>query len=409
MAFSVHINPQPQRTVQLPASKSLSNRALLLCTLSEGSSKVENISLCDDTLVMQRALINRPTVVNIGAAGTAMRFLTAYFSASEGEEHVLTGTQRMKQRPIGILVEALRSLGAHITYEEQEGFPPIRIHGCKLLGGTIELPANVSSQYISSLLMLAPTMEKGLRLHLRGNIISRPYIDMTLSLMRFFGAKVGWENENLLVADKGIYRQDVVYEVESDWSAASYWFEIVALHPDQSVRIVLPGLTENSLQGDACVRKFFEPLGVRTHFADGAAILTKDKSLRLPKEETYFLNLVNQPDLAQTLVVSCAILRQPFRFEGLRSLRIKETDRMDALQNELKKFGIDLGIDGDEALFIEHYKSGFPTYSGLPIQTYKDHRMAMSFAPTALVFPGVEVEEPEVVSKSYPNFWEDIQ
>ena len=409
MAYSVHINPQTQRTVQLPASKSLSNRALLLCTLSGGSSNAVNLSLCDDTFAMQRALINRPAVVNIGAAGTAMRFLTAYFAGSEGEEHVLTGTERMKQRPIGILVEALRSLGADIAYEEQEGFPPIRIYGRKLFGGAIELPANVSSQYISALLMTAPTMEKGLRLNLRGKIISRPYIEMTLSLMRFFGAKVRWETENLLVVDKGSYRQDVVYKVESDWSAASYWFELVALHPDPSIRIVLPGLAEDSLQGDARVRKFFEPLGVRTDFADGAAILTKDKALRLPKDETYFLNLVNQPDLAQTLVVSCAMLRQPFRFEGLRSLRIKETDRMAALQNELKKFGIDLGIDGDEALFIEHYDSDLPTYSCIPIRTYKDHRMAMAFAPAALVCPGVEVEEPEVVSKSYPNFWEDIQ
>lgn len=394
----------------MPASKSLSNRALLLCALSGEHSRVARQSDCDDTRVMWRALNERSYEVDVMAAGTAMRFLTAYFSICPDEVHVLTGTQRMRERPIGVLADALRKLGADIEYVEKEGFPPLRVSGKRLCGGRLALPANVSSQYISALLMAGPMMERGLILTLEGDIISRPYIDMTLAMMKQFGAKATWLDAQTLQAMPGGYRDGTAYTVESDWSAASYWYEAMALCDDPDACVELEGLCAESLQGDSAVQRLFEPLGVTTAFCTerNRAVLTKTPHTLLPPGETLTIDLVCQPDLAQTLVVTCAMLRRPFRFTGLQSLRIKETDRMAALRNELEKFGVTLGISGDDTLYINEYPDHAPTYDGLPIATYHDHRMAMAFAPAALRCKGVTIADAEVVSKSYPRFWDDV-
>lgn len=400
--------------INLPSSKSLSNRALLLCALSGTESSVGHMSNCDDTYVMWRALTTRSHEVDIMAAGTAMRFLTAFFSTCSNEEHIMTGTERMRQRPIGVLVDALRHLGAEIEYTEKEGFPPLCIKGHQLCGGALSLPANVSSQYISALLMVAPQMTEGLSLTLEGNIISRPYIDMTLSMMQAFGADARWVSENVINVAPKCYRDGVIFNVESDWSAASYWYEVAAILPSKlhgaPFSITLPWLHAKSWQGDSEVQRLFQPLGVETEFdaEHEWATLRRNDAIALPEGETYEANLVDQPDLAQTLVVTCALLRRPFRFTGLRSLRIKETDRMEALRNELAKLGVDLGIEGDEALFVSNYSPDAPRYNGMPIATYHDHRMAMAFAPARLLCPTLQIAHPEVVSKSYPNFWEEF-
>ena len=400
--------------INLPSSKSLSNRALLLCALSGTESSVGHMSNCDDTYVMWRALTTRSHEVDIMAAGTAMRFLTAFFSTCSNEEHIMTGTERMRQRPIGVLVDALRHLGAEIEYTEKEGFPPLCMKGHQLCGGALSLPANVSSQYISALLMVAPQMTEGLSLTLEGNIISRPYIDMTLSMMQAFGADARWVSENVINVVPKCYRDGVIFNVESDWSAASYWYEVAAILPSklhgEPFSITLPWLHAKSWQGDSEVQRLFQPLGVETEFdaEHEWATLRRNDAIALPEGETYEANLVDQPDLAQTLVVTCALLRRPFRFTGLRSLRIKETDRMEALRNELAKLGVDLGIEGDEALFVSNYSPDAPRYNGMPIATYHDHRMAMAFAPARLLCPTLQIAHPEVVSKSYPNFWEEF-
>lgn len=345
------------------------------------------------------------------AAGTAMRFMTAYFAICHGEEHTITGTERMRQRPIKVLVDALRQLGADISYVDNEGYPPLHVKGRSLQGGRISLPASVSSQYISALLLVAPTMAQGLTLELVGDIISRPYINMTVSMMRTFGADIEWTDAHTLHVAPHAYLSDVIYPVESDWSAASYWYEMMALTPDAGAAITLPWLYKESLQGDSAVSRYFEPLGVRTAYdtEHERVVLTKCADALLPEDQTYELDLIGQPDLAQTLVVTCAMLRRPFRFSGLRSLRIKETDRMAALQAELAKFGIALGIEADDVLYIDSYADGTPHYNGQPIATYHDHRMAMAFAPAAMVCEGVQIANPEVVSKSYPRYWEDLE
>lgn len=409
--YSPNLPAMLRATINLPSSKSISNRALLLCALSGPDSSVERMSNCDDTYVMWRALTQRPATVDIMAAGTAMRFMTAYFAICRGEEHTITGTERMRQRPIKVLVDALRQLGADISYMDNEGYPPLHIKGRNLQGGRISLPASVSSQYISALLLVAPTMTQGLTLELVGDIISRPYINMTVSMMRTFGANIEWTDAHTLHVAPHAYLSDVIYPVESDWSAASYWYEMMALTPDAGATITLPWLYKESLQGDSAVSRYFEPLGVHTAYdtEHELVVLTKCADALLPEGQAYELDLIGQPDLAQTLVVTCAMLRRPFRFSGLRSLRIKETDRMAALQAELAKFGIALGIEADDVLYIDSYADGTPHYNGQPIATYHDHRMAMAFAPAAMVCEGVQIANPEVVSKSYPRYWEDLE
>lgn len=428
----LHLNPRLDTCVTLPASKSISARALIVNALAGQSCAVQGLSDCDDTRAMLRALAQQDQLVfDIGAAGTAMRFLTAYCATIEGQEHVLTGTERMKHRPIGILVDALRQLGADISYEGEEGFPPLRIRGRRLRGGYVSVKADVSSQYISALLMVGPTLSEGLHLHLEGTIASRPYILMTLQLMRQFGAETQFCGQDVVVRPGG-YSRTRPYVVEPDWSAASYWFALVALSPDSAARVVLPHLSAESLQGDSICAHCFEQLGVHTTFTSEGAILEKVNKLAqkvndLGAEVNSLSTKVNGsalptalqplkldfcacPDLAQTFVVAAALLGRSFHFTGLQSLHIKETDRIAALKTELAKFNIVVNevADGDllyDASVIASAPSGRPCPS---IATYDDHRMAMAFAPAAYRFPGLNIEHPEVVSKSYPAFWDDL-
>ena len=388
--------------VFLPASKSISNRALVLNVLAGNDSLPVNVSDCDDTKVMLRWLAERPALVDVGAAGTAMRFSTALLAVSDGA-HVITGTERMRNRPIAVLVNALRQLGANVHYVEKEGFPPLRIVGnAQLEGGDLVLPGNVSSQYISALLMIAPTLAKGLHLILTGEVISRPYINMTLAMMREFGAKADWLSENEIGVQHGVYRQ-CQYLVENDWSAASYWYEMVALAENDDASVVLQGLFPESLQGDCRGRDVFEMLGVRTTF-DGTDV----KLTKAPRQvERLDYDFVEMPDLAQTFVVTCCMMGVPFHFVGLQSLKIKETDRIQALKVELAKLGFLLeDRNGCELLWAGHRTAIQPVAS---IDTYEDHRMAMAFAPTALRLGQIRINQPGVVTKSYPRYWEDLQ
>lgn len=404
--------PQTLRVeAQLPASKSISNRALIIQALSAREAQgpvpeVGNLSDCDDTQVMQRALSDMPEVIDIMAAGTAMRFLTAYLSITPGT-HTITGTERMRHRPIGILVEALRQLGAQVDYADQEGFPPLRISGRSLPGGTLSLAGDVSSQYISALLMIAPTMEQGLTLHLTGHIVSRPYIDMTLSIMADFGAQARWQDNHTLRVEPGGYRP-TPYTVENDWSASSYWYEMMALTQDAQPCVTLHGLFEQSLQGDSAIRDIFRPLGIATEFfsdSQGTA------SVRLTHHGApcrhFDYDFVRQPDLAQTVVVTCAMLGTTFRFTGLQSLKIKETDRMVALCTELRKLGIVLKEEDGETLAWDGTRCTPQDDSAM--DTYEDHRMAMSLAPACMVTGHLLMNDPQVVSKSYPHFWQELR
>lgn len=393
-------------TVVLPSSKSISNRVLVINALSGNRGVLpENVSDCDDTRVMVEWLNCDGDTVDVGAAGTAMRFSSALLSVMEGER-VITGTARMKQRPIGLLVDALRKLGASVEYVENEGFPPLRIKGAPAMkGGRMVLSGGVSSQYVSALLMIAPMMKEGLVLELTGEIVSRPYIDLTVSLMKEFGAEVQWlDNRVLRVEPKGYGARR--FFVESDWSAASYWYEMVALSDDAEV--VLPGLFENSCQGDRKVADMFEHLGVGTEFVDGEgmdACVRLYKTGRVSGRMDY--DFVDQPDLAQTLVVCCCMMNVPFRFTGLQSLKIKETDRINALRTEMRKLGYVVGEENDSVLYWNGERCEADTEP--VIDTYDDHRMAMAFAPCALKLGEIRINDPHVVSKSYPGYWEDLR
>jgi 3-phosphoshikimate 1-carboxyvinyltransferase len=369
--------------IRLPASKSISNRVLILNALSQSPYPIENLSDSDDTAVLAQALQSPAPLLDVGAAGTSMRFLTAY-RAQWGDDCTLTGSERMKNRPIGRLVDALRQCGASIEYVEKEGFPPLRIRGKRLRGGAVALAGDVSSQYVSALLMVAPCMEAGLRLRLEGRVISQPYIRMTLGLMEAFGIRTCWEGA-LITVDPQPYVPRP-FRVESDWSAASYWYEIRALAPKDS-RIEWTGLDANSLQGDAKVDGLFEEL--RRHTG------------------VFQYDFIHEPDLAQTLAVTCCLSDIPFRFTGLQSLRIKETDRLVALQTELRKLGYRLRIDSGNGLEWTGERCAADPHP--VIATYEDHRMAMSFAPACLKTGEIRIADPGVVSKSYPRYWDDLR
>ena len=394
-------------TVQLPASKSISNRALILHALAQGHIALSNLSDCDDTRVMIKALDGNPGHIDILAAGTAMRFLTAYLSVAPGTR-IITGTERMQQRPIRILVDALRELGAQIEYAGKEGFPPLRITGTELTGEEISLAGNVSSQYISALLMIGPILKNGLRLNLTGEIISRPYINLTLQLMKEFGADAAWSSESSITVRPGKYR-DIPFTVESDWSGASYWYQMVALIQDNEKKestkteIKLPGLLPRSYQGDSRGAEIFAKLGVHTTYTDQGVILTKmGTPVTCLKED-----LVDIPDLAQTFVVTCCLMNIPFRFTGLQSLKIKETDRIQALITELNKLGYVVKSEQDSILIWNGERCEPASHP--VIATYEDHRMAMAFAPAILRTPSIRIADPQVVSKSYPGYWEDLK
>ena len=385
-------------TINLPASKSICNRALLLNALSARPQEIRNLSDCDDTQALQRALSamrSGQTVFDIGAAGTAMRFLTALLSGTSGE-WTLTGSARMKQRPIRILVDALNSLGADIAYLEADGFPPLRIRGKRLRGGALKLDGSVSSQYISALMMVAPGMRDGLQMELCGGLVSRAYVDMTAALMRTFGAELQVDYPRIAVGTKPY--APVAFTVESDWSAASYWYEWLAVAGEGS--IFLPHLYADSWQGDARVADIFRPLGVETAYtADGVQLRATSRCV-----PSFVYDFVNQPDLAQTVAVACCLCGVPFRFSGLQTLKIKETDRIAALIAELGKLGFVLQETRVGELSWEG--TCMPVAEPVSIATYQDHRMAMSFAPAAMRFR-MTIEHPEVVTKSYPAFWKE--
>lgn len=388
--------------IALPSSKSISNRALIISALAGNTCpQPQRLSDCDDTRVMTRALTEGGDTIDIMAAGTAMRFLTAYLAVTPGQR-ILTGTERMQQRPIGVLVDALRQLGADIAYTSREGFPPLCITGRQLSGHALSLPGHISSQYISALLMIAPVLPGGLTLTLTGDIVSRPYIDMTLRLMNDFGARAAWVDERQLHVEPVPYRP-TPFSVESDWSAASYWYEMVALCPSAEAEVILPGLLSDSLQGDSKVAELFRPLGVETLY--GHHVVTLRKTARQATRMDY--DFTAQPDLAQTFVVTCAMLGVPFRFSGLQSLKIKETDRMAALICEMAKLGYVL-TETDGSVLTWDGKRG-EAMADVAIDTYEDHRMAMAFAPASLVRGSILIREPQVVSKSYPHYWDDLR
>lgn len=400
MNYVIHAPAASWKTsVQLPASKSICNRALILNALSYSPYEIQNLSDCDDTDVMVKALNSNDSHFDVKAAGTAMRFLTAFLSKVVGE-WTITGTERMKNRPIRILVDALNAVGAKIEYLEKEGFPPLRIMGSALQGGEISLDGGVSSQYISALLMIAPLMEKGLTLHLQGKVISKPYIHLTLQLMKQYGVESEWVGSTIKVAPQS-YRP-LPYTVESDWSSASYWYEMMAL--SQQAEIELKGLFKESLQGDAAGAKLFAQLGVATDYKAGGVVLRKNGNVC----QKLIYDFVNEPDLAQTFVTTCAFMDIPFRFTGLQSLKIKETDRIEALKCELRKLGYVL-TDTNGSILEWNGERCEPEAHPV-ITTYEDHRMAMAFAPASLVRKeGIEIAHPEVVSKSYPHFWENLE
>ena len=336
-----------------------------------------------------------------------MRFLTAYLSTKEGR-HVITGTERMQQRPIGVLVDALRRLGADISYVGDEGYPPLLIRGRQLSGGELDVPGNISSQFITALLLIAPVLKNGLTLQLTGDVISRPYIDLTLWMMREYGADAEWSDYNTIEVKPQPYKERKYY-IENDWSAASYWFEMMALGKSEDDEVVLEGLMDGSKQGDSSVRYIFSLLGVKTIFKDKRGGVPTTVTLRhsgrcVPRLE-YDFN--NSPDLAQTFVVCCALLDVPFRFTGLSTLKIKETDRIEALKREMRKLGYVIHDVNNSELFWDGERCEPNLEAG--IDTYEDHRMALAFAPAALRFEGLRINHPQVVTKSYPKFWEDIK
>ena len=407
-------------TVQLTGSKSECNRALVIEALSNGKVKVENISDAADTVTLQAVLRAKSEVteqsiqsdsrssllapatlapiVNIGPAGTAMRFLTAYF-AIQDDEVILTGSERMKQRPIGILVDALRQLGANIAYEEQDGFPPLRLKGgFTQLTNQINIKGNISSQYITALLLIAAELPLGLELHIEGDLTSKPYVEMTLAMLQQAGIQHQWNDNVISIAHQEF--APTVLPVEPDWSAASYWYAIAALADEAD--LFLPGLTQYSLQGDSVITEIMANFGITSQFKNGGVHLQKEVKPIFRK----IFDLKECPDLAQTVIVVCAALGHEATFTGLETLKIKETDRVLALQNELAKIGVKL-IEKGQVYKLDCSEKHIP--EKVFINTYEDHRMAMAFAPLALLIPEMEIEDVKVVEKSYPAFWSDLE
>jgi len=394
-----------QSPISVTGSKSETNRLLLLQALYPNIS-LENISKSDDSDVMLEALqkskiVNlQSSIIDVHHAGTAMRFLTAFFAIQENKEVILTGSSRMKERPIQILVEALKQLGAEITYEENEGFPPIRIKGQKITKHKVTLKADVSSQYISALLLIAPKLENGLELTLEGEITSIPYIKMTLALLNEIGVETSFENNVIKVKSQfTIHNSQLI--IESDWSSASYFYSIIALS-EIGTKISLSSYKQNSLQGDSALAEIYKDFGVKTVFNGNDSItITK---VNFENQKSLIFNLQSSPDIAQTIAVTCFGLGVACHLTGLHTLKIKETDRLEALKIELSKLGANISVTND-SLTIE--KSNNPIIES-SIATYQDHRMAMAFAPLALK-TSIIINEAEVVSKSFPTFWEDLK
>jgi 3-phosphoshikimate 1-carboxyvinyltransferase len=375
-------NKSVKGIIHLPPSKSIYNRALIIRALCGSDFKITPPASANDSILLERLLKNETTLVDAEDAGTTFRFLTAYLASREGE-FLLTGTERMQQRPMGILVEALRQLGAEIEYVNKTRYPPLKINGRKLKGGKIAIDASVSSQFVSALLLIAPVVEGGIELIIQGEISSRPYIELTLHIMEYFGVKAEWKGNVISIKEQKYLPQDIA--IESDWSAASYWYEIATL--SEQADITLSGLNEESSQGDNIIEDMMKPFGVETEYLQGSMRICKNESF-IP--EIYNCDFKSCPDLFQTMAATCSALNVKTGFEGIENVRIKETDRLMAIEIELSKL-----------------KSG--TQRPIRFQTYNDHRMAMCLAPLALKFGVVEIENPEVVRKSYSEFWNDLR
>lgn len=404
------INPKnipsniPDTPISLPASKSICNRVLTIVALSDGVGDVYNVSDCDDT----NAIINAITMhqkgekyINIGAAGTAMRFMTAMLALRTKATVTIDGSARMRKRPIKELVDVLCQLGAKIEYAgESDSCPPLLIHQAPMRGGSVSINGSISSQYISALMMIAPGLSDGLTINITGGLVSRPYVEMTAAIMRDFGAQVLC-TDNQITIKQGDY-QSRTYSVENDWSAASYWYEIRSLIPDVNLR--LASLHKNSTQGDSKVAEIFKLFGVETEYtSDGVLLTYNPKSVA----ERIDIDLQNQPDLAQTIVVTACLKGIPFRISGLSTLRIKETDRISALISQLAKLGYTVRETEDATLESDSVRRSCDKAPA--IETFDDHRMAMAFAPASIVVPGITIEDAEVVSKSYPKYWEHLK
>ncbi len=393
-------------TIKLTGSKSESNRALIMEALSEGAVQVLNVSEAADTVTLKnilyeainQALTDQPKEVNIGPAGTAMRFLSAFYTLQNGEI-ILTGSERMKQRPIGILVDALKSLGADIEYAEKEGYPPLKIRGpLKQKTDQVKIKGDISSQYISALLLIAPKLEQGLKLIIDGELTSKPYVEMTLAMMEKAGIRHRWTENEITISNQAYNKAEI--SIEPDWSAASYWYAIAALAEEAS--LFLPGLNGYSLQGDSKITEIMANFGITSQFKDGGVHLLKEAK----KLERKIFDFKECPDLAQTVIVCCAALGHDALFTGLETLKIKETDRVNALQTELAKIGVKL-IEKNQTYKLDC--SELDLNRKISISTYDDHRMAMAFAPLALLIPELEIEDHLVVEKSYPDFWKHLE
>ena len=385
--------------IEIGGSKSESNRLLMLREYSS-DFKITNLSKSDDTKTLTDALANNNKVIDVNHAGTAMRFLASYFASKLNSEITLTGSDRMKNRPIGILVDALRDLGAEIEYKEKEGYPPLRIIGKNLIANEVSLPANISSQFISSLMMLGVKIDNGIKLNLEGNITSKPYILMTKKLIDKIGCNVVINN-NEIVISRNYKSLNKIVEVESDWSSASYFYSIVALSRDAEITLKI--FKRDSIQGDSIVSKIYQKLGVETIYKEDSIIISKNKMSNLP--DSLKLDLSDTPDLAQTIAVSCLGLGIECELSGLDTLKIKETDRIEALKKEFIKLGVDGITTSDNKIY---FRGNQNLNNNIKITTYQDHRMALSFAPLAVIID-ISIESPNVVSKSFPDYWEDLK
>ena len=383
--------------IMLPASKSISNRLLIIKALANHSFTISNLSESDDTNVMLESFQNDADIVNIGHAGTSMRFLTAYYAAT-ARQKVITGSERMKNRPIRELVNGLNQLGADIKYVEKDGFPPIQTSGKLLKGDKIDIDGSISSQYITALLLVAPSMPNGLTIHIIGKLISSSYVKLTLQLMKQFGIEYTWNDNVIRIEHQHYFGNNC--NVEADWSGASYWYEIAALADDAN--LVIHGLSSNSLQGDAALVALFQKLGVTSSFTDNGVLLRK-----VSCELTFFeFDFINNPDLVQTFVVTLCLKGIPFKISGADTLRIKETDRIAALQVEMDKLGYTIQETAPGVLEWDGARS--EALKRIAIDTYKDHRMALAFAPAALTLRKIVINDAKVVTKSYPGFWNDL-
>ena len=364
--------------IDLPSSKSISNRLLIIKALCKEKFLIKNLSESDDTILLKNALNSKEKTINVSHAGTSFRFLTSFLSIQKGKEFILNGSDRMKERPIKELVNSLQELGVKIEYLEKEDFPPLKIIGTEIDGGEIEIDGTISSQFISSLLLIAPNLKNGLILKIKGKLVSKPYVLMTLKLMGEFGINWTWNKDVITILKQEYVAKN--YTVESDWSAATFWFQSASL--SEKCKIILRGLNEESIQGDSACKKIFKDLGVDSVFKNGDLILTKNK--RISPSETY--NLIETPDIYQSLKCTLFTLNKDSEFTGIQTLRNKETDRIAAVENELLKLN-----------------------TPKIIETYNDHRMAMSFAPLSLKFEELQISNPGVISKSYPNYWKDLK